>query len=88
MTTLLRKAGYTYDEVYSVNGEGHAYNLVLLPGEGKYHYVDTTGNGKGIDLGGLPYGSSYDYCKKTIACQNDFGGTVCPSNDLIAGCST
>ena len=65
LTTMLRKAGYNSSEVFSTSstaydlplvGEhpGHAYNLVLLPGDTKYHIVDTTGNGDGINLGGVP----------------------------------
>jgi len=65
LTTMLRKAGYNQSEVFSTSstgydlplvGEhpGHAYNLVLLPGDAKYHIVDTTGNGDGINLGGVP----------------------------------
>lgn len=65
LTTLLRKAGYNQSEVFSTSSTGydlplvgdhpgHAYNLVLLPGDTKYHIVDTTGNGDGINLGGMP----------------------------------
>lgn len=65
VTTMLRKAGYNRSEAFSTSstgydlplvGEhpGHAYNLVLLPGDKKYHIVDTTGNGDGINLGGVP----------------------------------
>jgi hypothetical protein len=65
LTTMLRKAGYNSSEVFSTsstgydlplvgNHPGHAYNLVLLPGDTKYHIVDTTGNGDGINLGGVP----------------------------------
>jgi len=66
VTTLLRKAGYSSTEAMSTasmgydlpllgNHPGHAYNLVLLPGDSRYHFVDTTGNGEGINLGGLPH---------------------------------
>ncbi len=62
---MLRKAGYNSSEVFSTSSTGydlplvgdhpgHAYNLVLLPGDTKYHIVDTTGNGDGINLGGVP----------------------------------
>ena len=65
LTTMLRKAGYNSSEVFSTgstgyelplvgNHPGHAYNLVLLPGDTKYHIVDTTGNGDGINMGGVP----------------------------------
>ncbi|OPY54737.1 MAG: hypothetical protein A4E49_00746 [Methanosaeta sp. PtaU1.Bin112] len=65
VTTMLRKAGYNKSEAFStfstgydlpLVGEhpGHAYNLVILPGDAKYHIVDTTGNGDGINLGDVP----------------------------------
>ncbi|HOV81179.1 MAG TPA: hypothetical protein PLQ01_00705 [Methanothrix sp.] len=65
LTTLLRKAGYNEGEVFSTSSTGydlplvgyhpgHAYNLVRLPGDSQYHVVDTTGNGAGINLDGLP----------------------------------
>lgn len=47
LTTILRKMGYSRDDVFSVNGEGHGYNLVRFPGDVKWHYVDTVGNGGG-----------------------------------------
>jgi hypothetical protein len=47
LTTILRKMGYSKDDVFSVNGDGHGYNLVRFPGDAKYHYVDTTGNNAG-----------------------------------------
>jgi hypothetical protein len=63
--TLLRKAGYNRTDVFVTastsyelpvlgNHPGHAYNLVLLPGDSKYHFVDTTGNGDGIEIGSVP----------------------------------
>ncbi len=65
VTTILRKAGYSKTEAFTAAtgsyqlpllGEhpGHGYGLVLLPGDNKYHFVDTTGNGEGINLSGLP----------------------------------
>jgi hypothetical protein len=65
LTTMLRKAGYNKSEAFSTSSSafdlplvgdhpGHAFNLVLLPGDTKYHIVDTTGNGDGINLGGVP----------------------------------
>ena len=65
LTTLLRKTGYGSHDVFSTSSTGydlplvgdhpgHAYNLVLLPGDTKYHIVDTTGNGDGINLDGVP----------------------------------
>ncbi len=66
VTTALRKAGYSRTEAMSTaslgydlpllgNHPGHAYNLVKLPGDDSYHVVDTTGNGEGINPGGLPH---------------------------------
>jgi hypothetical protein len=60
VTTLLRKAGYKQDEVMGFCDGAHCYNLVKLPGDSKYHVVDTTGNSHDINIGGLP--SNYDYC--------------------------
>lgn len=65
VVTALRKAGYSEEEaLYTAstgydlpllgNHPGHAYGLVKLPDEEKYHFVDTTGNGEGINLNGLP----------------------------------
>lgn len=65
LTTALRKAGYSnteamvavslgYDLPLLGSHPGHAYNLVKLPGDDRYHIVDTTGNGDGINLDGLP----------------------------------
>lgn len=65
LTTLLRKAGYARDEAFTTassgyelpllgNHPGHAYNIVKLPGEEKYYFVDITGNAEGINLQGLP----------------------------------
>jgi hypothetical protein len=65
LTTMLRKAGYNRSEAFMTTSSafdlplvgdhpGHAFNLVLLPGDDKYHIVDTTGNGDGINLGGVP----------------------------------
>jgi hypothetical protein len=58
--TLLRKAGYTQDEIFNMCDGAHCYNLVKLPGDQKYHVADTTGNYHDIKLGGLP--STYPYC--------------------------
>ncbi|VVB72634.1 Uncharacterised protein [uncultured archaeon] len=66
VTTLLRKAGYSRAEAFSTastgydlpllgNHPGHAFNLVLLPGDSRYTIVDTTGNGEGINPGALPH---------------------------------
>lgn len=65
LTTMLRKAGYNQSEAFMTasfafdlplvgDHPGHAFNLVLLPGDDRYHIVDATGNGDGINLGGVP----------------------------------
>jgi len=65
LTTMLRKAGYNQSEAFMTasyafdlplvgDHPGHAFNLVLLPGDDKYHIVDATGNGDGINLKGVP----------------------------------
>jgi hypothetical protein len=55
LTTILRKMGYGMDDVFSVNGDGHGYNLVRFPGEVKWHYVDTVGNLSGGIYGGAGF---------------------------------
>ncbi|NPV61781.1 MAG: PKD domain-containing protein [Methanotrichaceae archaeon] len=66
VVTALRKAGYGKEEaLYTAStgydlpllGDhpGHAYGLAELSGDGMYHFVDTTGNGEGINLRGLPH---------------------------------
>jgi len=100
LTTLLRKIGYSHDDVFSVNGEGHGYNLLRFPGETKFHYVDTVGNNGGDVYGGTGYPaiynasgyavSWYDYCTKMDdGCSNDnYGESTgrCPSNNNIYSC--
>ncbi|MDY7078848.1 MAG: NosD domain-containing protein [Chloroflexota bacterium] len=96
VTTLLRKAGYSPDDVWSVNGEGHGYNLLRFPGESKWHYVDTVGNRGGEVFGGPewphPLLAWYDYCHNLDdGCSNDVHSqsrSHCPSNDAIFGCET
>ncbi|MHC4499128.1 MAG: NosD domain-containing protein, partial [Planctomycetota bacterium] len=59
LATVLRKAGYSRDEVYAVDGEKHDYNLIRFPGDAKWHYVDTVGNtGGGVQT--TP-ATGYDY---------------------------
>jgi hypothetical protein len=60
VATLLRKAGYSQNEVFNFCDGDHCYNLVKFPGDAKYHVVDTTGNNIGVNLGALPGG--YPYC--------------------------
>jgi hypothetical protein len=93
VTTILRKMGYSRSDVYSVNGEGHGYNLVRFPGETKWHYVDTTGNRGAEITGGTGYDAptnGYDYCRKMDdGCSNDYWSQStgnCPANSNIFGC--
>jgi parallel beta-helix repeat protein len=73
VTTMLRKAGYSIDNALSVNGDGHAYNLVRFPGEAKWHYVDTTSNGWRNVFGGDGFRSpNYHCCKGTPNSCADF----------------
>ena len=85
LTTLLRKAGYESDEVYTVEAYNHAYNLVKLPFDNKYTIVDTTGNNDpAMIFGNIPLG--YDYCENIKTCYNDNGEALCPSFEDIHGC--
>ncbi len=100
VTTVLRKMGYSKDEVFSVNGDGHGYNLVKFPGETKWHYVDTVGNNGGAVYGGTGFPQIYnatghcvawyDYCRNMDeGCSNDYYSQSCdncPSNNEIFGC--
>jgi hypothetical protein len=86
LTTILRKLGYSRGDVLSVNGVGHGYNLLRLPGESKFHYVDTVGNRGNEIFGGTGFAAIvdqsapgkpalawYDYCRKMDeGCSNDY----------------
>ncbi len=80
VTTLLRKAGYSEREVFSVYQGKHITNLVKLPGDNKYHHVDTTGNRVGIVFdGSFPIYSKIDWANmKRKICVNDKGTFKCP----------
>jgi len=85
LTTLLRKAGYKKDEVYTVETVDHAYNLIKLPLDKKYTLVDTTGNNDpAIIFGKTPIG--YKYCENIKNCYNDNGEVLCPDLSEIYGC--
>lgn len=60
VATLLRKAGFSQREVGNFCDGGHCYNVVKLPGDSKWHVVDTTGNRNGFVAGALP--GDYPYC--------------------------
>jgi hypothetical protein len=91
-TTLLRSVGYGKDEVYSICGPQHAYNIVKFPGDTKFTIVDTVGNCPGnyrpggtppACVGGYPY-CSYGGC--TPCLMNDEGGGSCPPRSEVFGC--
>jgi PKD repeat protein len=95
LTTLLRKAGFLEDEVLSVIGVGHGYNLVKLPGDINWHFVDTVGNaGGGIQTS--PSTGGYSYCTSSYSsilmhgCYNDVKGKSlnnCPDiSSEVVGC--
>ena len=94
VTTMLRKAGYSSEDVLSVHGEGHGYNLVRFPGEPEWHYVDTVGNRGGEVFGGAgwpqPLYAWYNYCSNLDdGCSNDVLSekrSNCPPNSAIYGC--
>jgi parallel beta-helix repeat protein len=96
VTTMLRKAGYSSEDVLSVNGDGHGYNLVRFPGEPKWHYVDTVGNRSGEVFGGPGWPDTlyawYDYCHNLDdGCSNDVLSqrrSNCPPNSSIYGCES
>jgi subtilase family serine protease len=100
VTTLLRKIGFSKDDVFSVNGDGHGYNLVRFPGDMFFHYVDTVGNRGGEVMGGSGYPDIYndtghfvgwyDYCRNMDeGCSNDYYSESipnCPPNSRIYDC--
>jgi len=92
LTTLLRSVGYGKDEVYSLCGPGHAYNLVKFPGESQYRFADTVGNSLYISgiTGSDWYRNQYGACRTSYecGCQNDEGMVNCPSpSNIILGAS-
>jgi hypothetical protein len=63
VTSLLRKDGYSLDEVGSTCDGAHCYNVVKFPGDTKWHVVDTDSPNEGgatWKLGQLQGG--YPYC--------------------------
>lgn len=59
LTTLLRKAGYTKDEIFSASIENHMLNIIFdRPGSSRFKVYDITGNAyipprKGIIIGDI-----------------------------------
>jgi len=85
LVTLLRKLGYSNDEVFIAEASNHAYTIIRLPLDRKYHIVDTTGNkAPSIVLGNVPQG--YPYCENIQNCYNDLGKQLCPELKSIVGC--
>jgi len=85
VTTVLRAIGYTKDEVFTVIGPEHAYNLVKFPGMKKYTVIDTTGNkGENWRPGQNPT-NWYPHCEYKI-CMNDNGYFNCPPQSEVEGC--
>jgi hypothetical protein len=99
LTTLLRSVGYEKNEVYSVCGPEHAYNLVKFPDESKYRFVDTVGNT--LYISGISvwdwYKHNYGFCRTNYnsnnpnaifptqcsGCMNDEGNFYCPQESDI-----
>ncbi|MBD3210036.1 hypothetical protein GF318_01500 [Candidatus Micrarchaeota archaeon] len=95
VTTALRKAGFGSNEILSVRSPGHLYNLVWLPGDGKYSFIDTVGNNGGDFFTGS--GWTWDTKKKknldhcdydSNKCSNDRGMMYCPPKSMVMGCDT
>lgn len=88
LTTMLRKAGFGKDDVLTVSGNGHGYNLLRLPRFNRFYYVDDVGN----TGGGIKHNpaTGYDYCRNmSHGCANDFYASStdnCPGNVEIHGC--
>jgi len=91
-TTALRKAGYARSQVMSMNAPGHLYNLVWLPGDTKYSFIDTVGNSAGNFFTGPGWtwtagGEERDHCDYySDKCSNDGGKRNCPAKDKVWGC--
>lgn len=87
VTTILRSVGYEKNEAFSICGPGHAYNLVKFPGESKYRFVDTVGNGLYIsDMIGEPdwYHQVYDPLHGLFyPCRNEYQKPC--QNDEVSG---
>lgn len=87
LTTLLRYIGYNNDEVYSVTGPGHEYNLIKFPGDSKWNVIDTVGNNPSPYVSNDVPGTWFPYCKYYPAsCSNDAGQTNCPIKSEVKGC--
>ena len=83
-TTLLRKIGFSSEDVLTIEAADHAYNALRLDLYKKYLIFDMTGNNNGLNIGGVPGG--YEYCENVLRCYNDLGQVQCPNNEKIMGC--
>jgi hypothetical protein len=91
VTTALRKAGYSKNAIMSVRSPGHLYNLVWIPGTGKYQFIDTVGNNGGDFFTGPGWGwdsgGPQTHCTFTTnQCSNDGGMMTCPAKSEVYGC--
>ncbi|MBS3095039.1 hypothetical protein J4474_05210 [Candidatus Pacearchaeota archaeon] len=91
LTTLLRKAGYMKNEVFTVMSDNHKWNAVKLPGDNKYTFADTTNGHKdnAIILNSLP--GNYPYCNSIRKGYYNDNGHIGNKNYInlnqIYGCS-
>jgi hypothetical protein len=92
ITTALRKAGYKKNEILSAEAPGHMYNLIWVPGESKYSFIDTVGNRGGEFFTGAGWtwdykGTKTGHCDyKGARCGNDLGFWTCPAKSEVTGC--
>ncbi len=81
VTTLLRRAGYSSSDVMTVSSAVHSFNFVRLPGDAKYHYVDTTGNNLGLTFSSHVVISGL--AGSQVQCSNDKGYVTCPESSML-----
>jgi hypothetical protein len=91
VTTSLRKAGFNKNEIMSMRTPGHLYNVVWLPGDTKYSFIDTVGNNGGDFFTGPGWdwesNGHRDHCGyNSDKCSNDNGMKNCPSKSNVWGC--
>lgn len=92
VTTALRKAGFKKNEILSMRTPGHLYNVVWLPGDSKYSFIDTVGNTGGDFFTGPGWGwksggKEVNHCSyNSDRCSNDNGPANCPAKSDISGC--
>jgi hypothetical protein len=92
VTTALRKAGFSKNSIMSMRTPGHLYNVVWLPGDSKYSFIDTVGNNGGDFFTGPGWdwksgGKLVDHCDyNSDRCSNDGGQKNCPAKSQVYGC--